>query len=112
MGMETPGNQDAALALVVGTFTADGSSLVARVQGPLNVSVLYTAGTGTVTLQRSFDGGATWGAFLRDSGGNIAAWTAAAPGNVVVEAGGERNTLVRLTLTSAAGATIVYRISQ
>lgn len=28
---------------------------------PFNVSVIGTAFTGTVTLQRSFDGGTTWG---------------------------------------------------
>ena len=112
MGMETAGNLDQAFALITGTFSANGSSAQAKVAGRVNVNVTYTAGTGTVTLERSFDGGATWSSFLRDKGGNIAAWTAAAPGNLVVDVGDERNTLIRLTLTAAAAATIVFRISQ
>lgn len=101
-------------ARVTGSFAATGASLPifvnARPDMPkqFNVSV-WGAFVGTVTLQRSFDDGATWVDCSRDSAGTTASWTA--PFSVVVEEG-EPEVLYRLNATALSSGAANYRMSQ
>jgi hypothetical protein len=55
----TPPAGDMANGVVSGTFTATGASQAYCFFGPFNISVWGTF-SGTVLVQRSFDGGTTW----------------------------------------------------
>lgn len=59
MGRPTPTQPDLALALATGSFTAIGAGVVLEAVNFLNVTVFGTF-VGTLTLQRSFDGGIEW----------------------------------------------------
>lgn len=91
-----------------GDLTATGASETFLNAGKdFNVSVRGTF-VGTVTLDRSFDGGSNWFVCSSDSAGTAASWTA--PFSVVVS-DREENTLYRLSFTRTSG-TVTYRISQ
>ena len=67
--------------------------------------------TGTVQLERSFDGGATWIVCNIDRAGTLAKW---ATGTPVSQTFGEpeKNVLYRLNCTAYSAGVINYRISQ
>lgn len=51
-----------AIGVVEESFTATGQTEGLAIQGGFNISVDFTtgSGSGTVVLERSFDGGSTW----------------------------------------------------
>jgi hypothetical protein len=66
---------------------------------------------GTIQLERSFDGGATWIVANIGGSGTLAQWTAGTP--VSLSFGEpEKQTLYRLNCTAYTSGTINYRISQ
>lgn len=105
-------------ALISGTFTGTGQSKSAFVYGPFNFSVWGTPlngdGTadtysGTVELERSFDGGTTWLAVAEDGTGTPASYT-----TIVSLVGKETESAVlyRVNCTAYSSGTINYRLSQ
>jgi hypothetical protein len=97
-----------ATVLVSGTFTATGQSSSFRPIGKFNV-VLRGTFVATVTIDRSFDGGSTWGTISRDSAGTSASYTA--PAGLICEEV-EGDTLYRLNCTAYTSGTVTYRASQ
>lgn len=95
-------------AKLTGTFAVDSVTPSIALHGKFNVSLSGTFGSGTVSLQRSFDG-STWNTVSRDSAGTAAAFTAAAD---VIGEEPEKGVVYRLSLAGATNPTIAYRISQ
>jgi len=93
---------------VTGTFTATGQS--AEFIAKDRVSILITGGDGTVSIERSFDGGSTWHIISRDSAGNPATYATATLGfNGFIDEP-EFGILYRLNCTVFISGTITYRI--
>lgn len=67
--------------------------------------------TGSVQLERSFDGGATWLVCNVGGGGTLAVYSAGTPVNLSFGEP-EKNVLYRLNCTALAAGTIAYRISE
>ncbi len=67
--------------------------------------------TGTIQLERSFDGGATWVLCNVGSSGTLAQWNAGTPVSLTFGEP-EKNVLYRLNATALAAGQINYRISQ
>lgn len=115
---QTPPSGDRATSVVSGAFAATGVSAPFMFWGPFNV-VLYGAGgpngnwTGTVRLERSFDGGLTWVVCGIGGSGTQAIWTSAGTGAdiSVVAAEPERGVLYRLNCSAYTAGTINYRMS-
>lgn len=88
------------IALIEGSFSGTGQSSSVRIQGCFNLS-LSGFGSGSITVQRSFDDGSTWldvESFTTD-----------------VERRGsepEDKVLYRLNCTSYSSGTLAYRISR
>lgn len=100
MGKPDSTAADAAVALVAGTFTGTAASDILELHGDYNLS-LSGFGTANVTLQRSFDGGATWrtvDSFAGDA--EMAGFEA------------ESGMLYRLECTAHTVGTIAYRLSR
>lgn len=97
---------------LTGSFTATGASnAVVLYRGPVNV--LIAGGTGTVSVQRSFDGGTTWHILDYDRVGTPATYSTSAGSvgiNGVFEVA-ETQELWRLNC-SAYTAEITYRVAQ
>jgi hypothetical protein len=69
--------------------------------------------SGTVQLERSFDGGNTWIVCNIGATGTLAQWTGATVGPISITFGEpEKNVLYRLNCTAFTSGTINYRISQ
>ena len=94
--------------LVSGSFTGTGQSASRRVQGQFNVS-LWGTFVGTISVERSFDNGATWINCSRDTAGTDNAFTA--PTTQVLNEP-ENGVLYRVNCTAFTSGTINYRISQ
>lgn len=67
--------------------------------------------TGSIQLERSFDGGATWLVCNVGGGGVMAIYTAGTPVNIAFGEP-EKNVLYRLNCTALSAGNINYRISQ
>jgi hypothetical protein len=101
---------------VNGSFTAVGASAAFRPEGtmsvnaaaPFNISIWGTF-VGTVRLERSFDGGATW--LPKTAGGSGSIYTYTSPVSEVDEEP-EAAVAYRLNCTSYTSGTINYRLSQ
>jgi len=113
MAKLTSTTPDTYKSLVSGTFGATGQSgsFVSDANnnlGTFNVAVWGTF-SGSVTLERSFDGGTTWITCGKDSSGTAATYTA--PASLTVSEP-EQNVLYRLNCTAYVSGTINYRISK
>lgn len=113
---QAPAAGDQANAVVSGQFTGTGQSASLLPWGAFNL-VLYGNGgpngawTGTVRLERSFDGGTTWIVCGIGGGGAQASWATGT--DVSVLAGEpERGVLYRLNCTAFVAGPINYRMSQ
>lgn len=95
------------IANVSGQFTANGQSNNVAIKGQANLS-LWGTFAATVTLQRSFDDGATWLPVAKNADGDAAAYTA--PVSLTFEEP-ESGVLYRLACTYTSG-TVNFRISQ
>lgn len=112
----TPPAHDQANYVVAGQFTATGQSAIAALYGAFNVLIYANSGpngawTGSVQLERSFDGGTTWivcGDALGTSNQAIYA-TGKDVSRVFAEP--ERGVLYRLDCTAYTSGTINYRLS-
>lgn len=92
-----------------GGLTADGPSQVFSPRGKFNISLAFGTATGTMTLVRSFDKGATWVPVVKPD------FTAAAFTGSTSFSGEEPEDGVwyRFDLTGYGGAgTLSYRFSQ
>lgn len=96
-------------------FTPTANSVVTAGADALasftGAAIVYT---GTVQLERSFDGGRTWLVCNVGSGGTLAQWNAGTPVSITFGEP-EKNVLYRLNAlayTGIAGTTLNYRISQ
>jgi len=99
---------------VTGAFTATGPSERfapdSRPGAPRRFNLsLWGTFSGSVRVERSFDGGATWLECSRDGAGTPAAY--AAPISVVMEEP-EAGVLYRLNCTTRSSGTVNYRLSQ
>ena len=99
-----------AIALLSGSFAGVANSAAIEIIGEFNFRLDFSTGTGvgTVEVQRSFDGGATWQAI-----GKPDLSAASFTGNV--DGGGkevERGILYRLRCTAFTSGTIAYRLSR
>lgn len=98
---------DVAPVVVTGTFTGTGSSASPQMYGTFNIELSGTW-TGTVVLERSFDGGTTFIAAAKDTSGSAASYTA----NVsIVVNEVEPGVLYRWRCSTFGSGTIAYRIS-
>lgn len=108
MAKLTTTSADLATSVLSGTFNNVGHSSVAAMHKDFNLTV---AGSGTVQLERSFDGGSTFYPVAINVSGAIASWAVNPAGFSLdcyeVEAG----MLYRLVCT-AFTSTITYRLSQ
>lgn len=94
-----------------GSFAATGQSAAVDIRGKANL--LIEGGVGTVVLEKSFDGGATFHAVSRDSAGNNAAYTTAddvAFNGTVEEV--QDGIKYRLNCTAFTSGPINYRLNQ
>jgi|SRR5579884_659531 len=107
MGIPAPGGVDQANQVLGGQFTAAGQSQTILLYGAFNVSIWGTF-SGTVQLQRSFDGGTTWIMRTIDATGQPASFTA--PTSIIVNEP-ERGVLYQLACTTYTSGTISYRLS-
>lgn len=98
---------DLATTVVSGTFTGTGNGTAAQFLGPFNVELSGTW-TGTVVLERSFDGGTTYISAAMDTTGTAASYTANVS-IVVVET--EPGVLYRVRCSVFGSGTIAYRLS-
>ena len=103
---------------LAGTFTATGVSLEFGCQGAFNVCLYGPSGpngnwTGSVQLERSFDGGTTWIICGVGGGGQQAVYTSTGTGSDVsiVVSEPEAGVAYRLHCTSITTSTIHYRMS-
>lgn len=108
MGKGMASGREEARTVVAGTFAAPGQSAWKRFRGPFNVSI-WGAFTGSVTLERTFDGGVTALPLSRDGAGAEATFTA--PASLVVDEA-ESGVLYRLNCTSLTSGAANYRLSQ
>lgn len=98
---------DLAPTVVTGTLTSATSGTSAQFFGSFNIELSGTW-VGTVQLERSFDGGTTFVAAARDTGGTPAAYTS----NVsIVVAEPEPGVIYRWRCTAYTSGTVAYRIS-
>lgn len=111
MGQPIGGGTDTASAggnLISGSFSATGQSQPATIYGTMNVSI-WGSFTGSVQLERSFDGGTTWLPCSAAMSGTVLAFTAAYSGYPWSEV--EHQVAYRLNCTSLSSGTINYRVS-
>lgn len=113
---QTPPTGDQANAVVSGSFVATGTSGSFLPLGPFNVSLWGSDGpngswSGTVQLERSFDGGSTWiVAAIGQAATTQASWdTGKDVSTIFTEP--ERGVLYRLDCTAYSSGTINYRLS-
>ncbi|SIO58403.1 hypothetical protein [Paraburkholderia phenazinium] len=106
MGKFGTSGPEQAQTVVSGTFVATGTSASAPFLGKFNFA-LWGTFAGTVSLQKSYDGGSTW-IIARDMNGN--AMTLTAPDTHVVEED-EPGVLYDVTCSAYTSGTVSYRIS-
>lgn len=116
MGAFAPGGPDQANQVLSGNFAATGVSGSIALYGSFNVSLYGSSGpngawTGSVQLERSFDGGATWLVCSTSAAGAQAVYSAGSKDVSVVVSEPERGVLYRLDCTAFTSGPINYRIS-
>lgn len=112
MAQSSPTDRDSVLALVAGTFTANGqTSTAVALSGPFNLTLFAGTYTGAVVaLERSFDGGTTWVACTQMDGTPLT-WSAPmsiSPPNPCREPW----VFYRLSVTAPGAISVPYRLSQ
>lgn len=112
---QTPPAGDQANAVVAGNFTATGSSTSFLINGPFNVVIYGSSGpngawSGSVQLERSFDGGTTWIVAGVGGAGQQAVYTTGTDVSFVAS-DPEKGMLYRLRCTAYTSGTINYRLS-
>lgn len=108
MGKLSTSGQELAESVVSGSFTATGQSSAIAI-GPErggNVAI-YGTFVGTVSVERSFDGGTNW-IGLTDASGNAYSYTDDATFRIDED---ERGVLYRLNCSAYTSGTINYRLS-
>ncbi len=113
---QTPPANDEANAVVAGVFTGTGQSGSFLVWGPFNLFLYGSSGpngawSGTVRLERSFDGGTTWVVCGIGGSGAQATWVGASADISIVVGEVERGMLYRLNCTAYTSGNINYRMS-
>jgi hypothetical protein len=109
MGKRSLTANEEAKSIAAGTFSAAGAGTSPLpFIGNFNVTIWGTF-VGTVQLERSFDGGATWIVAAKDTSGTAAAYTA--PCSLVCSEP-ESGVIYRLNCTAYTSGTVSYRISQ
>jgi len=108
MGKRSSTANDEALDILTGTLAATGASATKAFYHDFNVS-LWGTFTATVQVERSFDGGVTFLAVSKDTGGGAASYTA--PCSVICDEP-EKGVLYRLSCTAYTSGTVNYRISR
>jgi len=112
-----PPTGDQANAVVSGAFTSTGVSPAFIFYGAFNVAIYGSSGpngpwSGSVQLERSFDGGNTWIVCGVGGAGNQAVYAATSGGDVSLVVGEpEKGIGYRLHCTSYTSGTINYRMS-
>lgn len=99
---------DIRLALAAGSFTGNGSSPWVIMDGPFNVTFGNPSG-GTITLEKTFDNGATVYVASRDTAGTPASYTTPVSMSWPEF---ETGTQYRLTMAGYVTGTIPYRLSR
>lgn len=109
MARRNPQAQDEAASFVEGSFTGLGfSESEAFRPGGINISVWGTF-TGTVTVERSFDGGTVWIPLSTDLIGGLLSFTSQ---RSLIAEEVERNVLYRMSCTAFTAGPINFRMSQ
>jgi hypothetical protein len=112
---QTPVSHDQANAVVSGAFAATGQSASFLFWGPFNILLYGNTGpngawTGTVRLERTFDGGTTWIVCGIGGDGTQAIWATGTDVSVVAGEP-EKGVAYRLNCTALAAGPINYRLS-
>lgn len=107
MGQVAAGGPELAATVLSGSFTGTGNSNAAQFMGGFNVSLSGTF-SGTVILERSFDGGQNFFPCAIDTAGDPNAYTA--PLSMVVSEP-EPGVYYRLRCSAFVSGTINYRLS-
>ena len=110
-----PPAHDRATEVVTGDFVGTGVSPFWSFYGPFNVLIYGSGGpngawSGSVQLERCFDGNTTWIVCGVGGGGQQAVFTTGSDVSVVVTEP-EKGVLYRLHCTTYASGTINYRLS-
>lgn len=108
MGKRSSNANDEAVEVLSGSFSAIGISAGKALWGDFNI-VLWGTFVGTVTVERSFDGGTTFVPVARDTSGTAASFTA--PTSLSISEP-EKGVLYRLNCTAYTSGTASYRLSQ
>jgi hypothetical protein len=106
-GLNAPGGLELASTVIAGNFVATGNSSTTRFIGQFNVS-LWGTFSGTVILERSFDGGTTFLPLPTDTIGTANAYTV--PVTLVVNEP-EPGAIYRLRCSAYVSGTINYRMA-
>lgn len=112
---QKPPTGDEANAVLTGQFTGTGQSAVFSVWGAFNILIYGNSGpngawTGTVRLERSFDGGTTWIVCGIGGDGTQAVWSTGTDVSVVAGEP-EQGVGYRLNCTVFGAGPINYRFS-
>lgn len=98
---------------VSGTFTADGNSEALGTGGGVVVAdLVWTAGTLTVALQVSIDGGTTWVAAYDNNGIAISYAMSTSKRHARIEFAALAGTQYRLNGSSASSANVQYQLGR
>ncbi|RAU21080.1 hypothetical protein CU669_15095 [Paramagnetospirillum kuznetsovii] len=107
MGKTTSSGNELAITVKTGTFAATGQS-TAQVMGGYFNAALYGTFVGTISIERSFDGGTTWVSLSKDSTGAAASFTA--PMSIVIYEP-EQGVNYRFNCSAYTSGTVNYRFS-
>ena len=112
---QAPPAGDQADAVVSGAFSTTGQSSSLLIWGPFNILIYGDTGpngswTGTVRLERTFDGGTTWVVCGIGGDGTQAVWSTGTDVSVVAGEP-EKGVAYRLNCTAFTAGPINYRMS-
>lgn len=106
-GLNAPGGLELATSVISGSFGATGNSATQQYLGQFNVS-LWGTFSGTVIIERSFDGGTTFLPLATDTIGTANAYTV--PVTLSVNES-EPGAIYRLRCSAYVSGTISYRMA-
>jgi hypothetical protein len=108
MGLNTAGGVELCPQVATGTLASVAAGAGVMIMGPFNATLVGTTFTGSVNLERSFDGGATYMICGIDASGSPATYTTDA--SLVVNEP-EPGVWYRFNMTARSAGSMAWRIS-